>query len=319
MNKKNLFITIYGYKNKLNNKWYIGQTQYKPSARSGIDGKKYLEKNKNGDFIHSKFAPAIEKYGWENFELNILFEAKTFIEANIKEKEFIEIYNSVNEGYNCTYGGQDFHIFSEESCKKRSESRKGSKNPAFGKYIKWKDDDIRYSEEYRNKARENFLKNKECLANRKNTIETNIKRARTNFRKKHPGMSLLLYNSTTNEKFYFLSFMDAGLFFNDSNGNGVSYCFNKNFKYYNFSIDIVNSENNVINTYQERYNGEKKTKKKKVIAENIETGEILHFNSAAEGEFFITQKRKNTGRVIRCCKGIRNSFGGYKWRYDENN
>lgn len=49
---------------------------------------------------------AINKYGWENFEHIILATGLTFEEANLKEKEYIEKFNSINNGYNIQSGGQ---------------------------------------------------------------------------------------------------------------------------------------------------------------------------------------------------------------------
>ena len=63
---------IYCHKNKINGKCYIGLTSYvdNPNKR-WRDGLAYLNNH------HKVFAAAIEKYGWENFEHEIL-------ETNIK-------------------------------------------------------------------------------------------------------------------------------------------------------------------------------------------------------------------------------------------
>lgn len=320
MYKKNNFITIYGYRNILNEKWYIGQTNYSVKKRSGNDGKRYLEKNKNGNFIHSKFAPAILKYGWNNFELTILFEADTFEAADEKEKYYIDLYNSVENGYNCSYGGQSFHKFSEESCKKRSESRKGEKNPVYNKHNPWKEDDIRRTEEYRERFKMHYLKNKHILEeSRKNlSIDSKIKRARTNFKKKHPD-KILKATDETGKSLYFYSLMEASLFLGEENSTSLSWAVRNNTKHKNITWKIVDNKefSEIIDIKNDSL--KKGSHKRPVKAVNIETGEILYFESAAAGEFFITGKKKNTGRVVRCCKENRNSFGGYTWSYNESN
>jgi len=128
-------IKIYQYKSKTSGKAYIGQTSAKIETRSGYLGKKYLLKKKSGNWYHPKFAPAILEYGWDDFELTILAECKTFKEADELEKFFIKKNNSFLDGYNDTDGGQRNHIFSERAKKQMSESHKllcGKNSPLFG-------------------------------------------------------------------------------------------------------------------------------------------------------------------------------------------
>lgn len=46
-----------------NGKHYIGQTGNKVEYRWGKNGANYLRKQKNGQYAHPAFAPAILKYG----------------------------------------------------------------------------------------------------------------------------------------------------------------------------------------------------------------------------------------------------------------
>ena len=115
--------TVYQHKNKINGKVYIGITMQAPEKRWGINGSNY----KSSPHFYS----AIQKYGWDNFEHNILFENLFYEEACQKEQELIQYYNSMNRdfGYNSTSGG-DIFIMNEETKQKISNSMKGNKNGA---------------------------------------------------------------------------------------------------------------------------------------------------------------------------------------------
>ena len=95
---------IYKHTNKINGKCYIGQTCRKNPNERWNNGKGY-----NGTI----FAKAIEKYGWDNFEHEIIEDGiLSEEEANEREMYWIEYYNSYagvsgGNGYNMTRGGDD--------------------------------------------------------------------------------------------------------------------------------------------------------------------------------------------------------------------
>ena len=105
---------IYMHKNKINNKVYIGQTCQTVQQRWRSKGQGYQ--------TCTKFKNAIDKYGWDNFEHIIIEEVDTPEEADIKEKYWIDYYNSVENGYNLSYGGNKLHSFSEEHKKNLQHS-----------------------------------------------------------------------------------------------------------------------------------------------------------------------------------------------------
>ena len=82
-----------------NNKRYIGITSQRPKRRWGKDGYGYVG---NGYFYR-----AIQKYGWDNFQHEILFDGLTKEEAEQKEIELIAFYDSTDpsKGFNITAGG----------------------------------------------------------------------------------------------------------------------------------------------------------------------------------------------------------------------
>ena len=108
---------IYCHLNKINGKRYIGQTKTSVQKRWGHNGYEYTHKSPN-----SLFAKAINKYGWNNFEHQILFENLTKEEADQKEIELIAFYksNNKNYGYNLTAGGNS-NTLNEEQKEQRSK------------------------------------------------------------------------------------------------------------------------------------------------------------------------------------------------------
>lgn len=88
---------VYIHTNKINNKKYIGVTKLDPEQRW-----------KNGmGYKKQSFYNAIMKYGWDNFEHEIIYKNLTAKDASIKEQELIKKFqsNNPNFGYNNTSGG----------------------------------------------------------------------------------------------------------------------------------------------------------------------------------------------------------------------
>lgn len=109
---------IYGFKSP-SGKWYIGQTKANYLLR--YLKMSYISQNAK---YRPKFRNAIKKYGINSFEFFILDVAPDHESLNELEKVYIEFYNSVENGYNCTFGGNKW-ILSKESKLKMSKSHKG--------------------------------------------------------------------------------------------------------------------------------------------------------------------------------------------------
>ncbi len=108
-------------------KVYIGITSQVPEKR-WLGGWGYV----GNDY----FNKAIQKYGWNNFKHEVLFENLTKEEAEAKEIELIAQYNSTDRrcGYNISFGGNapttGLHW------KRRKEGILfGEKHPMFGKHL----------------------------------------------------------------------------------------------------------------------------------------------------------------------------------------
>lgn len=90
---------IYKYTNKIDGKSYIGQTIRSLKARMGS--------NYNGYKKCTAFYRALNKYGLENFDIEILCEVEIAL-LDKKEQEYIEKYNSLTpNGYNICDGRDD--------------------------------------------------------------------------------------------------------------------------------------------------------------------------------------------------------------------
>lgn len=114
---------IYKAVNKINGKVYIGQT------------KKLLEKRlyEHKHYKLGCFGSAIEKYGWEAFDVIIIEYCLNNEEMNEREKYWIKYFNSIDpNGYNLTSGGEGLKNISDKTRKKLSESKKGSNHPFYG-------------------------------------------------------------------------------------------------------------------------------------------------------------------------------------------
>lgn len=90
---------IYKITNLVNNKVYIGQTRRDVSTR--------IREHINGAYHGTDFriGAAIVKYGWDNFNVDILATAETIEDLNRLEHEYIQKYNSIECGYNVAPGG----------------------------------------------------------------------------------------------------------------------------------------------------------------------------------------------------------------------
>lgn len=92
-------MVIYKCTNILNDKVYIGQTKYSLKKRKE-------RHKKDSEKPTTRFHEEINKYGWDNFEWEILEKGED-LSLNKLEKEYIEKHKSNNGkyGYNMTDGG----------------------------------------------------------------------------------------------------------------------------------------------------------------------------------------------------------------------
>lgn len=108
---------VYVHTNKINGKMYVGQTCQKPEVRW---------KNGFGYVRCCHFYRAIQKYGWDGFEHEIIASKLTLVEANHFEELLIQQLNTTNPmyGYNLKSGGENNRL-SEETKQKIGNGNRG--------------------------------------------------------------------------------------------------------------------------------------------------------------------------------------------------
>lgn len=121
---ENHFNCIYCFTNKINGKKYIGQT-------TNLNRRISEHKSRSGK-DNLPFHNAINKYGFDNFEIEILIE-DIYLQEELDEyeKSFIKKFNTVNKkfGYNIAEGGaigNPYKYMSEEQiniCKEKQSKK----------------------------------------------------------------------------------------------------------------------------------------------------------------------------------------------------
>jgi group I intron endonuclease len=124
-------IGIYTIYSKSQNKYYVGKS--KDIEKRFLKHKSDLRLNRH----HSKYLQNVyNKYGLEDLSFEIIQEC-SYEESSSLEKYYIKKYNSFEEGFNNTEGGEwgaPGRKFSAETLAKLSNNIKGDKNPCYGKW-----------------------------------------------------------------------------------------------------------------------------------------------------------------------------------------
>lgn len=331
-----------------NGKMYVGQTRQKPEYRWN-NGNGYLSKNKHGKYSQPALAHAIIKYGWDNFEHEIVASNLTKEEADNFEKLLIKKLNTMDSryGYNLREGGQNSeiseetrkkisetlkgNILSEETRKKMSESRKGkytgSNSPCAKKVVQYD-------------LQGNLIKIWNSIVEAERELgltEYSISRCCNDVHTTTGGFIWRYYgeeltqeyisqcNRPHNEKRvvqYSLSGELIRIFDSIIQAErelGISH---------SHISSCCNDEKKTIGGFIWRYYGEELTQehiewcntiigRKKCIAQYSLSGEFIRaFESMVEAEL---QTGINRNNISACCREERNKAGGFIWKYyDEN-
>ena len=150
---------VYAHINKINGKIYIGQTIHgdNPVKRWGYNGAHYK--------AQPYFYNAIQKWGWDSFDHEVIANHLTAKEADEFEKLLIKKLNTTdsNFGYNLTSGGKSYEM-TEETKKKISESHKGKtlseetkKKLSVASRAAWENEDMKKHASERNSGKNNAM------------------------------------------------------------------------------------------------------------------------------------------------------------------
>lgn len=243
--------TVYCHTCKINNKKYVGITSQKLNKRW----------NYGNSYLNTRFGNAIKKYGWENFEHEILFENLTKEEAEQKEIELIRELNLTNReiGYNTCLGGEgtNGYSFTDEDRKKMSMAHKN----------------IKLSDSHKENIK---LALKEYYKTHKYKVNEEAIKRMTETRKKQGSP------------------------------------WNKGRKISEEAKEKIRLAN-----IGKKQSDETKIKRAKKLSKPVEMltkdeEYIRTFSSISEASIYV---KCNTGHITECCRGIRKTIKGYKWRY----
>ena len=265
---------VYIHTNLINGKMYVGQTIYgnNPNLR-WLNGEGYK--------TCTSFYRAIQKYGWNNFNHEIIANNLTVNEANYFEELLIDKLNTrnSNNGYNLKSGGSHGK-HSEETKKKISKINKGQlvgeKNPMYG---------IRqfFTEEIRNKISK-ANKGRHFSEEHKAKLSESLKGERNPMYGKHPSEQTIqkMKESHRGEK-------------NPMYGK----------------VHTKESKDKISQARKGKNVGSSHPKARKVIC--LETNEIY-------GTIQEASKKTNIHFVciVHCCKGEQKTTGGFHWKYYDN-
>lgn len=150
---------VYAHINKINGKIYIGQTIHgdNPVKRWGHNGVYYK--------TQPYFYNAIQKWGWDGFDHEVIANHLTAKEADEFEKLLIKKLNTTdnNFGYNLATGGKSCEM-TEETKKKISDAHKGKtlseetkKKISDASKTTWKNEDIKKRASEKNSGEGNAM------------------------------------------------------------------------------------------------------------------------------------------------------------------
>lgn len=264
------FSCIYLWTNNINGKVYVGQTQNFYQRM-----RQYMNQNDS----HRIIGQAINKYGFDNFDIEILEKDLPLKELNMREQYWMDYYQSYNRsnGYNlCTEAGttrgykhtqQAKEMMSEKHKQifiKNPDKLKGENNPNYGK---------KASKETRQKMSES-------------------RKGNQNAKGKHWTL-----NQEQRER-------------RRQNALGNQYCLGRQLTEYHRQRIIESNKSRFISneTRQKMSNSHKGKTAKKVRC--IETNTV--YNSITEAANAVNISMSG---IINCCKGKQETCAHYHWEY----
>lgn len=263
-------IGIYKITNLINGKAYVGQSNH-------------IQKRWNDHITTKKQTPihqAIVKYGKENFSFEVLEECKQS-ELNEREQYWIAFYDTYENGYNLTLGGDGTQIYDYEAIYQDFLITKNMAHTAINQGCA--------TGTVRRVLRTYDINLSECSENKPveqidpNTLEVIAI---------YPSIAAAARSQG----------ITAAVISNVVNGKKIS----ANNYYWRFEGDT-----------QKQFQPITKQWKRKVAQIDIDTQEVLHtYSSASEAARACGKDGKNGGsQILTVCKGKKKTAFGYQWKY----
>lgn len=300
-------------------KVYIGITG-RPINQRWANGKGY----KKCPAVHK----AINKYGWDNFDKEILVEDLTENDAKEMEIFFIKLFksNEKKHGYNLTDGGEGTsgRIVSEETRRIISEKNKGKKLTEEQKeHLRQINLGKRQSEETKRKRSESMKGKKH--PHKRVFSEEEKKRLSDNFKGSNNPLArkvicletLKVYDTATQAR------EETGAtkithcckhYYKHKSSNGLHW------EYYDENLTDDDYKEILSRLLKEEYenkhhspseqNRRKTSERSSIPVMCIETGEIFKSIRAACNKYKI-----DPPNLCNCCKGKKKTAKGYHWKY----
>lgn len=290
-----------------NGKRYIGQTSKEPNVR-WANGRGYTH--------NPYFSNAIKKYGWNNIRHDILCVVHSENMAHLFEKHYIEKYGTFDgkRGYNLTLGGEGTlgHYVSDE-CKRKiseantgntwSEERKkacskrlsGSGNPMYGRHHS---DEMREKMSLERKGKPLKPEQREKVTRALlETIEKQKKPVRQ-------------YDLNGNLIATFSSAADAASSVGKGHSSITMCCLGKRNTAHGYRWAFADE---ALRKNAEEVHKARPKNGTAVIQTDMSGEEVSRYKSLTEAARIV---HCNRNKIAACCRGERESYAGYVWRYE---
>lgn len=294
MNNWNVYIHIFP-----NNKKYIGITSQKPEARWGVQGKGYQKQ--------STLWAAIQKYGWDNIEHKILYTNLSQEEAEAKEKELIQLFESTTRngnGYNIQEGGNSGFIINREEV--INLWKEGKAALEISKILECNISSVLYILDSMNVSKEERKKRQQKASGEATKESCGIK----------VNQFDLEYNFITTYK----SIQDARKAVGANNQYYIkSCCEGKVSRAHGYLWQYYKEENvfNGIPQWDSKIKM-KQTQLRRVIQYDLNMNELARYNSISEATKAIGKIPGKFSGIGMVCNGKHKTAGGYIWRYEDS-
>lgn len=293
---------IYKITNLINKKSYIGQTSKPLNAR--------WKEHKTGDYHRQVIDMAIKKYGKENFTINILEECSNE-KLDERERYWIAYYDTYNNGYNSTEGGQLWQStrLSEQEVQQIIQQWKNT-DLCLSRFHKYVGHGILTVKNY---LLQNGITQEEIDSHKYNQIASTKKIQKLtnknikNIRKKKPHINQQekLKKQLAEEQNILQDFLQ---------GHGLTFLVKKYHKTFNTIKKILNKNNITLNDIENNKWNDRTERKWKIIY-CYDLNGVLIKKYDTRKVLLEEYSLKELKLIHNCCNGLKKTALNKKWSY----